>query len=190
MTAGQALRWTLLAAAAAVGLVAGCHVREDAREACVLCGATRQRTTRLMGGFEFTGAGEAAETGASRIYSGLVSSDPCRHLWGGGPATTVGHFLFIPLGAEESEEPGERPGYRHTVKALLAVSRLDEPAAGPELYQFLVPARPGDADPPEKFVDELSRCMSRFELLFGPGGVPEVVKAESFRELRPRPGRP
>jgi len=190
MTTARALRWTLLVAAATAILVAGCYVREEARETCVLCGATRTRTTLGVAGFESTRTGEATETRASEIHARLVSSDGCSHLWGGGPAVRRGHFLFIPLGAEKLELPGAHPGYRHTIKVLLAVSRLDDPAVAPEFYRFLVSARPAEGEAPEKFIDELGRCMSRLRILFPTGEVPDVVNAKALRELESSGERP
>ena len=161
-------------------LLGGSYVRQEVRRTCVYCAATSVRTTWYVAGIPYVNDSAPAGTKATVIYEQLVSPG-CEHIWGGGPGSTVSHFLFIPVGTRRSEEPGGFPSYRYTVMVLLAVAKLDEHAFAAGLYRWLTPSRPKDGLLKEQYVKDFKRCQGRFYRLFPGGGVPEVVRAADCR---------
>ncbi len=175
-------RTVSVAAALAVPLlVGGSYVRQEARRTCVYCAATSLRTTWYVAGIPCVKDSAPTGTKATVIYEQLVAPS-CEHVWGGGPANTVGHFIFIPLGGNVSEEPGGFPSYRYTVTVLMVIAKLDEPAMSGDLYRWLMPGRPKSGILDEQYVKDFKRCQGRFYSIFPGGQVPDVVRGSDCRK--------
>lgn len=173
----------LALSALAVLLVAGAYVSEEDTETCLSCGAVRTRVVRRFAGVAFTSTRGAFETRASEVYGRLVGGS-CDHLWGGGPSVTTSHFLFIPTGSRQADLPGEMPGWRHTLRVIAAMSRLDDPTAAKEMHAWLIPGRPSRGELSQRYVEQLEECSRRFHALFPRGEIPDPVSAGRFRALK------